>query len=105
LTEKGTPQERQHSGRNTGRGTDFPRQKRSACIALHIGHTSPMRGRLPSDVHLRPDDLALLERVFAQVVPEHDTHPQELSMLLVRLFQEGIKDEQELLDAARKWFA
>jgi hypothetical protein len=63
-----------------------------------------MRGRLPSDVLLRPDDLALLERVFAQVVPEHDTHPDELSMLLIRLFQEGMRDEQELLSAARKWF-
>lgn len=63
-----------------------------------------MRGRLPSNVHLRPDDLALLERVFAQVVPEHDTHPEELSMLLVRLFQEGMRDEQQLLAAAKRWF-
>lgn len=63
-----------------------------------------MRGRLPSDVHLRPEDLALLERVFAKVVPEHDTHPEELSMLLVRLFQEGMRDEQELLIAAERWF-
>lgn len=105
LTERGTPQERQNSGRKAGRGTDFPLQKRSTCIALQIGHTYFMRGRLPSDVHLRPDDLALLERVFAQVVPEHDSYPQELPMLLVRLFQEGIKDEQELLGAARKWFS
>jgi hypothetical protein len=63
-----------------------------------------MRGRIPSDVHLRPDDLSLLERVFAQVIPEHDTHPEELSMLLVRLFQDGIRDEQELIAAAEKWF-
>ncbi|WP_174051943.1 hypothetical protein [Agrobacterium tumefaciens] len=63
-----------------------------------------MRGRIPSDVHLRPDDLALLERVFAQVVPAHDTHPEELSMLLIRLFQEGTRDEQELLAAAQRWF-
>ncbi|MGI2036270.1 hypothetical protein ACRQ1B_28245 [Rhizobium panacihumi] len=63
-----------------------------------------MRGRLPSDVHLRPDDLALLERVFAQVVPEHDTHPDELSMLLIRLFQEGMRDEEKLLAAANRWF-
>jgi hypothetical protein len=63
-----------------------------------------MRGRFPSDVALRPEDLALLERVFAQVVPEHDTHPEELSMLLVRLFQEGMRDEQDLLTAAEKWF-
>ena len=63
-----------------------------------------MRGRLPSDVLLRPDDLALLERVFAQVVPEHDTHPDELSMLLIRLFQEGMRNEEDLLAAAEKWF-
>jgi len=63
-----------------------------------------MRGRLPSHVHLGPDDLALLERVFAQVVPEHDTHPDELSMLLIRLFQEGMRDEAELLAAAERWF-
>jgi hypothetical protein len=42
-----------------------------------------MRGRFPSDVPLRPDDLA---------------------MLLVRLFQDGIRDDQELLSAAEKWF-
>ncbi len=63
-----------------------------------------MRGRIPSDVFLKPDDLALLERVFAQVIPEHDTHPDELAMLLVRLFQDGICDEHELLAAAEKWF-
>ncbi|WP_105434896.1 hypothetical protein [Neorhizobium tomejilense] len=63
-----------------------------------------MRGRIPSDVPLRPDDLALLERVFAQVIPEHDTHPDELAMLLVRLFQDGIRDEQALLAAAERWF-
>jgi hypothetical protein len=63
-----------------------------------------MRGRFPSDVALRPDDLSLLERVFAQVIPEHDTHPDELAMLLVRLFQDGIRDDQELLVAAEKWF-
>jgi hypothetical protein len=63
-----------------------------------------MRGRLPSNIFLKPDDLALLERVFAQVVPEHDTHPDELAMLLVRLFQEGMRDEQELLAAAERWF-
>lgn len=63
-----------------------------------------MRGRLPSDIALRPDDLALLERVYAQVVPEHDTHPEELSMLLVRLFQEGLREEGALLAAAEKWF-
>jgi len=63
-----------------------------------------MRGRLPSDVYLRPEDLALLERVFAQVIPEHDTHPDELAMLLVRLFQDGITNEAELLAAAEKWF-
>ena len=59
-----------------------------------------MRGRFPSDVALRPDDLAMLERVFAQVFPEHDTHPDELAMLLVRLFQDGIRDDQKLLAAA-----
>ena len=63
-----------------------------------------MRGRVPSDIHLRPDDLALLERVFAQVVPEHDTHPDELAMLLVRLFQDGVRSEEELLSAAERWF-
>lgn len=63
-----------------------------------------MRGRLPADVILRPADLATLERVFAQVIPEHDTHPDELAMLLVRLFQDGITDERELLSAAEKWF-
>lgn len=63
-----------------------------------------MRGRLPADVALRPDDLAKLERVFAQVIPEHDTHSDELAMLLIRLFQDGIKDERELLAAAEKWF-
>lgn len=63
-----------------------------------------MRGRLPADVALRPDDLAKLERVFAQVIPEHDTHPDELAMLLIRLFQDGINDERELLAAAEKWF-
>ncbi|MBP1847385.1 hypothetical protein J2046_005669 [Rhizobium petrolearium] len=63
-----------------------------------------MRGRLPSDVHLNPDDLALLERVFAQVIPEHDTHPDELAMLLVCLFQDGVRSEAELLTAAEKWF-
>jgi len=63
-----------------------------------------MRGRVPSDIHLRPDDLALLERVFAQVVPEHDTHPDELAMLLVRLFQDGVRSEDELLSAAERWF-
>ncbi len=34
-----------------------------------------MRGRLPSDLHLNPEDLALLERVFAQVILQHDMHP------------------------------
>lgn len=63
-----------------------------------------MRGRLPANVILRPADLAMLERVFAQVIPEHDTHPDELAMLLVRLFQDGITDEHELLVAAEKWF-
>ena len=63
-----------------------------------------MRGRIPSDVLLRPQDLALLERVFAQVVPEHDTHPDELAMLLVRLFQDGVRSEEELLAAAERWF-
>lgn len=63
-----------------------------------------MRGRIPSNVVLRPDDLALLERVFAQVIPEHDTHPDELAMLLVRLFQDGLETESELLTAAKKWF-
>ncbi len=63
-----------------------------------------MRGRLPADVALRPDGLAKLERVFAQVIPEHDTHPDELAMLLIRLFQDGIDDERELLAAAEKWF-
>lgn len=62
-----------------------------------------MRGRLPANVILRPADLAILERVFAQVIPEHDTHPGELAMLLVRLFQDGITDEHELLTAAEKW--
>ncbi|WP_220328771.1 hypothetical protein [Rhizobium wenxiniae] len=46
----------------------------------------------------------MLERVFAQVIPEHDTHPDELAMLLVRLFQDGVTDERELLIAAEKWF-
>lgn len=46
----------------------------------------------------------MLERVFAQVIPEHDTHPDELAMLLVRLFQDGLDEEQELLTAAEKWF-
>jgi hypothetical protein len=63
-----------------------------------------MRGRFPSDVALRPDDLVVLERVFAQVIPEHDTHPDELAMLLLRLFQDGICDDQELLSAAEKRF-
>jgi hypothetical protein len=63
-----------------------------------------MRGRLPADVPLRPQDLAMLEKVFAQVVPEHDTHPDELAMLLVRLFQDGVDDERNLLAAAEKWF-
>jgi len=63
-----------------------------------------MRNRVPSEVLLRPEDLALLERVFAQAVPIHDTHPDELAMLLVRLFQEGMRDELELLAAAEKWF-
>lgn len=63
-----------------------------------------MRGRLPANVALRPEDLAMLERVFAQVIPEHDTHPDELAMLLIRLFQDGIDDERELLAAAEKWF-
>ncbi|MNL63935.1 hypothetical protein D3C87_1881060 [compost metagenome] len=63
-----------------------------------------MRGRIPSNVILRPDDLALLERVFAQVIPEHDTHPDELAMLLVRLFQDGLTTEPELLKAAERWF-
>ena len=63
-----------------------------------------MRGRIPSDVLLRPEDLALLERVFAQVIPEHDTHPDELAMLLVRLFQDGGRSEEELLAAAERWF-
>ncbi len=63
-----------------------------------------MRGRIPSDIVLRPDDLALLERVYAQVVPEHDTHPDKLSMLLVRLFQDGLREEVVLLAAAEKWF-
>jgi hypothetical protein len=63
-----------------------------------------MRGRVPSDVHLRPEDLTLLERVFAQIVPEHDTHPDELAMLLIRLFQDGVKTEPELLVAAERWF-
>ena len=63
-----------------------------------------MRGRIPSDIHLRPEDLSLLERVFAQVIPEHDTHPDELAMLLVRLFQDGTRNEQELIVAAEKWF-
>lgn len=63
-----------------------------------------MRGRLPANVILRPGDLAKLERVFAQVIPEHDTHADELAMLLVRLFQAGVTDEHELLTAAEKWF-
>jgi hypothetical protein len=63
-----------------------------------------MRGRIPSNVFLKPADLALLERVFAQVIPEHDTHPDELAMLLVRLFQDGVRDEKEMLAAAEKWF-
>lgn len=63
-----------------------------------------MRGRLPANVILRPTDLAMLERVFAQVIPEHDTHPDELAMLLVRLFQDGVTDEGELLIAAERWF-
>ena len=63
-----------------------------------------MRGRIPSTVFLKPADLALLERVFAQVIPEHDTHPDELAMLLVRLFQDGVRDEKEMLAAAEKWF-
>ena len=63
-----------------------------------------MRGRIPSDVLLRPEDLALLERVFAQAVPIHDTHPDELAMLLFRLFQEGRRDEKKLLAAAEAWF-
>ncbi|MGF9565094.1 hypothetical protein AAIH70_16390 [Neorhizobium sp. BT27B] len=46
----------------------------------------------------------MLERVFAQVIPEHDTHPDELAMLLVRLFQDGVDEEGELLRAAEKWF-
>jgi len=63
-----------------------------------------MRGRIPADVLLRPEDLSLLERAFAQVIPEHDTHPDELAMLLVRLFQDGTREEQELIAAAEKWF-
>ena len=63
-----------------------------------------MRGRIPSNVYLNPADLSLLEWVFAQVVPEHDTHPDELAMLLIRLFQDGIRSEKELLAAAEKWF-
>jgi len=63
-----------------------------------------MRGRIPADVLLRPEDLSLLERAFAQVIPEHDTHPDELAMLLVRLFQDGTRDEHELIAAAEKWF-
>ena len=46
----------------------------------------------------------MLERVFAQVIPEHDTHPDELVMLLVRLFQDGIRNDQQLLATAKKWF-
>ncbi len=46
----------------------------------------------------------MLERVFAQVIPEHDTHPDELAMLLVRLFQDGVRSEEELLAAAERWF-
>ena len=63
-----------------------------------------MRGRIPSNVFPKPADLALLERVFAQVIPEHDTHPDELAMSLVRLFQDGVRDEKEMLAAAEKWF-
>jgi hypothetical protein len=63
-----------------------------------------MRGRVPANVALRPEDLALLERVFAQIIPEHDTHPDELAMLLVRLFQDGVQDEADLLGAAESWF-
>ncbi len=63
-----------------------------------------MRGRIPSNVALRPSDLALLDRVFAQVIPEHDTHPDELAMLLVRLYQDGTTSESELLSAAERWF-
>jgi hypothetical protein len=63
-----------------------------------------MRGRISANVALRPQDLAMLERVFAQVIPEHDTHPDELAMLLVRLFQDGVDEEGELLRAAEKWF-
>ena len=63
-----------------------------------------MRGRIPADVLLRPEDLSLLERAFAQVIPEHDTHPDELAMLLVRLFQDGTRNEPELIAAAEKWF-
>lgn len=46
----------------------------------------------------------MLERAFAQVIPEHDTQPDELAMLLVRLFQDGTRDETELIAAAEKWF-
>lgn len=62
-----------------------------------------MRGRIPSNVFLKPADPALLERVFAQVIPEHDTYADELAMLLVRLFQDGVRDEKEMLAAAEKW--
>ncbi|MDP9839936.1 hypothetical protein J2T09_004716 [Neorhizobium huautlense] len=48
--------------------------------------------------------MAKLERVFAQMIPEHDTHTDELAMLLIRLFQDGIDDERQLLAAAEKWF-
>lgn len=38
------------------------------------------------------------------MIPEHDTHTDELAMLLIRLFQDGIDDERQLLAAAEKWF-
>jgi hypothetical protein len=38
-----------------------------------------------ADVLLRTEDLSLLERAFAQVLLEHDTRPDELAMLLMRL--------------------
>lgn len=94
-----------------GRAADLAHPSRpgivptSAVVKREICRYRPrMRGRLPANVILRPADLAMLERVFAQVIPEHDTHPDELAMLLVRLFQDGVTDERELLIAAEKWF-
>jgi len=61
-----------------------------------------MRGRLPSDVYLSPKDLELLERVFAQVIPEHDTHPDDWRCSWFA-FSRTASEMSELLAAAFKW--